>query len=204
MSAWTFFITSLIIIIVPGTGVIYTVSTGLAEGRKAGVIAAFGCTAGIAPHLCASIAFSSLLVRMSGRVFWTIKLAGALYLLYLGAGMLLPGTRIDIGSTKTNDSAGAMIRRGILINLLNPKLTLFFFSFLPQYVSAKSQSYIVEALWYSLAFMLLTFVVFAGYGLLAGAVSSLIMESPKRLMRIQRLFGAVFIAFAIRLGFSSL
>lgn len=204
MSAWTFFITSLIIILIPGTGVIYAISTGLIKGRKASVFAAIGCTAGIVPHLSASIALSSLLMRMNDRVFLVIKLAGMLYLLYLGAGMLFSKTKLDFGNTKMNDNATAIIRHGVLINLLNPKLTLFFFSFLPQYVSVESQSYIGEALWYSLAFMLLTFVVFVGYGVLAGSISSFLTRSPKRLMRIQQLFGIIFVTFAIQLGISSL
>ncbi len=204
MSVWTFIVTSLIIILIPGTGVVFTISTGLTRGRKASVFAAISCTAGIIPHLCASIAFSSLIMRMNDLVFWAIKLAGALYLLYLGAGMLFTKTKFDFGNMKMNDSAVATIRHGILINLLNPKLTLFFFSFLPQYIRAESKSYIGEALCYSLVFMLLTFIVFAGYGILAGSISSFITNCPKRLMRIQKLFGIIFVAFAIQLGISSL
>lgn len=204
MSFWTFIIASLIIILIPGTGAVFTISTGLTRGKKASILAAFSCTMGIVPHLSASIALSSLIMYADDRVFWVIKLAGALYLLYLGLGMLLAKTKIDFGDAKTESSAAATIRQGILINLLNPKLTLFFFSFLPQYISAESNNYIGESLCYSLAFMLLTFVVFAGYGILAGAASSFIVKSPKRLMWIQRAFGIVFIAFAIQLGISSL
>jgi len=204
MSVWSFFVTSLIIILIPGTGVVYTISTGLTKGEKASVLAAISCTAGIIPHLCVSIAFSSLIIRMSDRVFWAIKLAGALYLLYLGAGMLFSKTKLELTNTKPNDNVASTIRHGVLINLLNPKLTLFFFSFLPQYISAESKNYIGEALCYSLLFMLLTFIVFVVYGILAGSISSFIINSPKRLMRIQKLFGITFIAFAIQLGISSL
>lgn len=204
MNTWTFVFSSLIIIVIPGTGVVYTVSNGLTKGRKASILAAIGCTAGIIPHLCASIALSSLLTRMNEQVFGVIKLAGALYLLWLGAGMLFSKSKLEFTGVQANESAIAIIRQGILINLLNPKLTLFFFSFLPQYVSAASKNYVGEAFLYGFSFMLMTFIVFAGYGMLAGLASSLITKSPKRLLRIRQLFGIIFIVFAIQLGISSL
>ena len=204
MSTWTFVITSLIIILIPGTGVIYTISTGIENGKRAGALAAVGCTAGIVPHLCASIALSTLLMKMSTRVFCGMKLAGTGYLLYLGIKMLRSRESLTINNTQKKEVAAAIIFRGIFLNLLNPKLTLFFFSFLPQYVSTESQNYIAEALKYGAAFMLLTLIVFIGYGILAGFVSILIKNYPKRLIRIQQLFGLTFIAFAIHLGASLL
>lgn len=204
MTIWSFFITSFIIVLLPGTGVIYTISTGLAKGKKASILAATGCTLGIIPHLCASIAVSSLLMRINAGIFWGIKLAGALYLLYLGINMLLPARQLKLVGTASGENNRMIIRRGILINLLNPKLTLFFFSFLPQYVRIESPHYALESLGYGLAFMLLTFIIFIGYGALAGSVSTLIMNAPKMLVRIQQLFGLIFIAFAIHLGISSI
>lgn len=204
MNTWTFMITSLIIVLIPGTGVVYTISTGIANGKKAGALAAAGCTAGIVPHLCASIALSSLLMKMSARVFCGMKVAGTIYLLYLGVKMLLSGESLTVNNAQVKERAAAIILRGIFINLLNPKLTLFFFSFLPQYVSTKNQNYTAEALKYGFVFMLLTLTVFVGYGILAGLVSAFIKKCPKKLLRIQQLFGLTFIAFAIHLCVSSL
>lgn len=204
MNTWTFVITSLIIVLIPGTGVIYTISTGIANGKKAGALAAIGCTAGIIPHLCASIALSSLLMKMSARAFCGMKLAGTVYLLYLGVKMLLSRENLTVNNNQKKEKAAAIILRGIFLNLLNPKLTLFFFSFLPQYVSTEIQNYTAEALKYGFAFMFLTLIVFIGYGVLAGLVSTLIKNYPKRLLRIQQLFGLTFIAFAIQLSVSSL
>ena len=203
MNTWTFVITSLIIVLIPGTGVIYTISTGIANGKKAGILAAIGCTAGIVPHFCVSIALSSLLMTMNAQVFCGIKLAGTVYLLYLGVKMLLSRENLTVNNNQIKEKSAAIILRGIFLNLLNPKLTLFFFLFLPQYVSTESQNYTVEALKYGFAFMFLTLIVFIGYGVLAGLVSTLMKNHPKRLLRIQQLFGLTFIAFAAHLGASS-
>ncbi len=204
MNTYTFFITSFIIILSPGTGVIYTISVGISKGKKASILAAFGCTAGIIPHLCLSIALSSLLVKMSSEAFTIMKLLGALYLLYLGVGMMLSKTKLDLESAKAEDSPVPIVRRGILINLLNPKLTLFFFSFLPQYVNSNGMNYIIESLAYGLAFMLLTLLVFIGYGILGGTAKRLIISSPKRMILLQKFFGVIFIIFAVQLALSPL
>lgn len=204
MNTYTFILTSFIIILIPGTGVIFTISTGITKGKKASTIAALGCTAGIIPHLIVSIGLSSLLLKMSEQALFVLKLAGALYLLYLGVGMLLSKTKLDFSKTINQDNTAAIIRSGILINLFNPKLTLFFFSFLPQYISSNSQSYIKESILLGIAFMILTFLVFVIYGILAGSMKGLITKSPKRLQRIQQLFGIIFIAFAINLATCSL
>ncbi|WP_088226787.1 LysE family translocator [Desulfosporosinus sp. FKB] len=204
MSIYTFIVTSLIIILLPGTGVIYTISTGITKGKKASSIAALGCTAGILPHLIISIGFSSLLLRMSEQAFFVVKTAGVLYLLYLGGGMLLSKTKLDFGETIKEDNAVTIVRKAVLINLLNPKLTLFFFSFLPQYLSSNGQSYIRESFLFGVVFMLLTFIVFVGYGILAGSMKTFVAKSPKRLQGINQLFGIIFIVFAIKLAASSL
>lgn len=204
MNTYNFIIASLIIILIPGTGVIYTVSTGLTKSKKASILAALGCTIGIVPHLCMSIALSSLLFEMGELAFEILKMAGALYLVYLGIGMIRSKTKIEFNQQQSQDKVAAIIYRGVFINLLNPKLTLFFFSFLPQYISSSSQSYMQESLLLGGGFMLLTFVVFVCYGILAGLMSGIVSKSPKGLQRIQQLFGSVFIIFAIQLAISSL
>ncbi|WP_024347671.1 LysE family translocator [Lacrimispora indolis] len=202
MNTYTFFITSFIIILIPGTGVIYTISVGVSKGKKASILAAFGCTAGIIPHLCISIALSSLLVKMSSSAFTIIKLLGALYLLYLGVGMMLSKTKLKLENAKLENNPVPIVCRGILINLLNPKLTLFFFSFLPQYVNSNGKNYVIESLTYGLAFMILTLIVFMGYGILGGTAKKLIISSPKRINLLQKFFGIIFIVFAVQLALS--
>lgn len=203
MNTYTFLITSLIIILIPGTGVIYTVSSGISKGRKASIFASLGCTTGIVPHLCISILLSSFLVKMSPKAFLFIKMIGAIYLLYLGLRMLFSKNGLEFGKVLTDEKPTIIIRRGILINLLNPKLTLFFFTFIPQYVSSESQYYVIECLLYGCVFMMLTFVIFIGYGMLAGTAKTLI-NSPNLMNLVQKLFGIIFIVFAIQLSLSPL
>lgn len=203
MSIYTFIISSIIIILLPGTGVVYTVSTGLAKGKRAGVIAAFGCTAGIVPHLFVSVLLSSFILKYGNHIFSVIKVIGALYLIYLGIGMIISKTQLNFENEKTDDKEINIIRHGVLINILNPKLTLFFFSFLPQYVSESSCNYTLYCLLYGLLFMLITFVAFAAYGAFAGAMSKFAIRTPKVLDKIQKLFGIVFIIFAIKLALNS-
>ncbi|WP_459479998.1 LysE family translocator [Clostridium saccharoperbutylacetonicum] len=204
MNTISFFITSFIIILIPGTGVTYTISTGITKGKKDSIFAALGCTLGIGPHLCLSIALSSFLMNMSHNAFFIIKIIGAIYLLYLGIGMIKSKTNFELENNKLGNNAGKLIRRGIFINLLNPKLTLFFFSFLPQYAKSTSDNYLTECLFYGVLFMLITFLVFIGYGLLAGMTNKFFVNSPKRISLIQNVFGAIFMILAVQLSFSSI
>lgn len=170
------------------------------EGRRKSLFAAIGCTLGIVPHLFISIALSSLLMQMSNTVFTVIRLSGAGYLLYLGAGMVFAKNKIDFGQAAFEHSAAAIIWRGILINLLNPKLTLFFFSFLPQYLNSGSKNYMQQSFLLGLVFMLLTLIVFICYGVLAGTAKALFVSSPKRVGTLQNCLGVIFIGFAIKLA----
>ena len=200
MNSYSFFITSLIIILLPGTGVIYTISLGMMEGRLKSIYAAIGCTIGIVPHLCISIALSSFLMQINERVLTVVKYAGVLYLFYLGVGMLLSKENIRFSEKTTENKVLDIIRRGILINLLNPKLTLFFFSFLPQYIHYGRTNYILESAFLGLMFMLLTFIVFVVYGCLAGTVKIWMCKSEKRMSYLRKCFGISFIGFAVRLA----
>lgn len=200
MNTSAFLITSLIIILIPGTGVIYTVSLGMSEGKKKAFFAALGCTAGILPHLCISIVLSSLLMQMDDRVFLAVKYIGVLYLIYLGVGMIFSKGNVQFSEYQAESRASAIIRRWVLINLLNPKLTLFFFSFLPQYVSPDSSNYMIKSSLLGLLFMVLTFIMFIGYGFLAGTANEWLCQSPTRMSFLQKCFGITFIVFAIKLA----
>jgi threonine/homoserine/homoserine lactone efflux protein len=204
MNILSFFISSLIIVLIPGTGVIYTISTGITKGKKASLYAALGCTAGIIPHLCLSIALYSLMLQMGNRVFNIVKIAGALYLLYLGIRMVISKSKLNFEGSQGDLKALAIVRQGILINLLNPKLTVFFFSFLPQYISANYKNYFLQSFMLGLAFMLLTLIVFIGYGILASNAKRFIEKSTHTSSILQKCFGLIFVIFAVQLGFSSI
>ena len=155
----------------------------------------------IIPHLCLSIALSSLLLQMGNRAFSVVKIAGALYLLYLGIGMIARKSKLNFVCSQDELRTLAIVRQGILINLLNPKLTIFFFSFLPQYISTSNKNYFSQCLMLGLAFMLLTLIVFIGYGTLAGSAKKLIEKSPRTTSNLQKGFGFIFLISAIQLGF---
>nr|WP_320023983.1 LysE family translocator [uncultured Acetobacterium sp.] len=199
MITTTFFLASLIVILLPGSGVLYTVSIGLTGSRKDSFFAALGCTLGIIPHLAVAILGLLFIREMNSAAFNLIKWVGACYLLYLGLGMIRSKAGLTANEATTSATPFAIISKAILINLLNPKLTLFLFSYLPQFiVSGKNAT--IQGLQLGLFFMLLTLIVFILYGILAGSFSVFLKQSPKTFLRIQQGFGAIFIVFAVQLA----
>jgi threonine/homoserine/homoserine lactone efflux protein len=197
-----FLLASLVVVLVPGTGVVYTITTGLTLKWKASIVAAIGCTLGIVPHMLAGIFGLSALLNMSAQVFSVLKWAGAIYLLYLAWNMWREAGTLEINKKSTETSAAQIIVKAIAINLLNPKLTLFFFAFLPLFVSKKSPSPTVEMIMLSTVFMGITFIVFALYGILASGISSYLMNSSNAVKRLQKAFAVILATFAVKLALS--
>src|SRR5215467_5699475 len=157
-----FLITSLIVVVSPGTGVLYTLAAGLSRGARASVVAAFGCTLGIVPHMAAAIMGVAALLHTSALAFQTFKFLGVAYLLYMAWSALKERGALSVKEDRGARSAVEVTVTAILINILNPKLSIFFFAFLPQFVSATETHPLARMLELSAAFMLLTFVVFVG------------------------------------------
>lgn len=199
MFSTTFLLTSLIVALIPGTGAIYTVSTGLFRGRRTSIAAAFGCTLGIIPHLLASILGLSLILHMSALAFQGLKFAGAAYLLYLAWATWNERGGLEFRE-RSEAAAGRIIGKAVLLNLLNPKLTLFFLAFLPHFVPSGSASPVSQFLGLSLVFMAVTFLVFAVYGLLASSIRTWVVNSPTALIWLRRSFAAVFAGLSVELG----
>ncbi|MEZ4672006.1 MAG: LysE family translocator [Anaerolineae bacterium] len=197
-----FLLTSLVVVLVPGTGAVYTITTGLTLKSRASLAAAFGCTLGIVPHILASILGLSALLNMSAQIFSLLKLAGAAYLLYLAWNMWREAGAIELNNRNVEARTGKIILKAIAINLLNPKLTLFFFAFLPLFISKNATSPTLEMIVLSAVFMGITFVVFAGYGLLASGLSSYLLKSATAMKRIQRAFALLLATFAVNLALS--
>jgi threonine/homoserine/homoserine lactone efflux protein len=197
-----FLLTSLVVVLVPGTGVIYTVTTGLTHRWRASIAAALGCTMGIIPHLTACILGLSAILHMSAQAFHIIKLVGAAYLLYLAWGMWHDesGFKLDRSIEKVNGLQ--IIVKGILINILNPKLTLFFFAFLPLFISPQAASPTRQMIGLAAIFMGMTLVIFILYGVLASLVSKYLLNSPKSTRRMQRGFALIFAGLAAKLALS--
>lgn len=197
----TFFTTSLLIALSPGPGTMYTISTGLTKGIKKSILAAIGCTIGIIPHLILGVLGAALLGHVRPVIFSLIQFFGAVYLLTIGLRMYQsPQNLASVGQNKNSpDHEWSFITQPVLLNLLNPKLSLFFLSFLPQFVARDSGDTTRQAFILGLVFMVLTLVVFILYGLLASRFHTFIMASAQRLNRIQKTVAIGFIIFAFKL-----
>lgn len=202
MLSVSFLITCLIVVLIPGTGVIFTVSTGLMAGKRASVMAALGCTAGIVPHLLASILGLSALLHTSALAFEALKFAGAAYLLYLAYLTWRDRSAFTMHDTPRTCGAGSLILRGLLLNILNPKLTIFFLAFLPQFVTPGSSAPALQMLVLSSVFMAMTFAVFVVYGLLANVFRRAVIESPRVQSWLRRGFAATFAGLGLNLAFA--
>lgn len=197
-----FLITSLIVIISPGTGVLYTLATGLSRGARASIIAAFGCTLGIVPHMAAAIMGLAALLHASALAFQTLKYLGVAYLLYMAWSALKEKGALRVEPQVGAKSAVQVTTTAILINILNPKLSIFFLAFLPQFINADEMHPLSVMVALSLVFMVLTFVVFVGYGLFAAAIRKHVISRPAVLTWMRRTFAAAFAALGARLAFS--
>jgi threonine/homoserine/homoserine lactone efflux protein len=197
-----FLLTSLIVIASPGTGVLYTLAAGLSRGARASVVAAFACTLGIIPHLAAAVTGLAALLHTSAVAFQTLKYAGVAYLLYMAWRTLQEQGTLRIEKEIAPRSVRQVIVTGILINILNPKLSIFFFAFLPQFVSASEPNALARMCELSAVFMLLTFVVFAGYGVFAASVRNHVISRPRVLTWMRRSFAGAFAALGVKLALS--
>jgi len=195
-----FLVTSLIVVASPGTGVLYTLAAGLSRGSRASAVAAFGCTLGIVPHMAAAVMGSAALLHTSALAFHTLKYLGVAYLLYMAWNALQEQGALRVEQEVGPRSARQVITSAILINILNPKLSIFFFAFLPQFVSAQEAHPLARMLELSAVFMLLTFVVFVGYGLFAAAIRNHVVSRPRVLTWMRRTFAAAFVALGAKLA----
>jgi threonine/homoserine/homoserine lactone efflux protein len=195
-----FLLTSLIVVATPGTGVIYTLAAGLTRGARASVIAAAGCTLGILPHMAGAITGIAALLHTSAVAFGVLKYLGVAYLLYLAGSMLRDKGALAVDAEASPTSARRTITTAILINILNPKLTIFFFAFLPQFVSSDDPHGLWVMIGLSAVFMLITFVVFAFYGVFAAAVRERVISRPQVMTWLRRTFAASFVALSAKLA----
>jgi threonine/homoserine/homoserine lactone efflux protein len=197
-----FLLASLVVVLIPGTGVVYTITTGLTLKWRASLAAAIGCTLGIVPHILASILGVSALLNMSAQVFSLLKWAGSIYLLYLAWNMWREAGTLEIQNKSTETSISKIIIKAIAINLLNPKLTVFFFAFLPLFIASNSSSPTIQMVILSAVFMGITLIVFALYGILASGISAYLANSSKAVKRVQQTFAVILAGFAVQLGLS--
>jgi threonine/homoserine/homoserine lactone efflux protein len=197
-----FLLTSLVIVATPGTGVLYTLAAGLSRGARASVLAAFACTLGIVPHMVAAITGLAALLHTSAVAFQTLKYLGVAYLLWMAWTTFREHGALAVDDDAAPLPARKVLTSGVLLNILNPKLTIFFFAFLPQFVSPGASG-LAQMAWLSAVFMLLTFVIFALYGVFAASVRSHVIARPRVVMWMRRTFAASFVALGAKLAASS-
>lgn len=203
MFSTEFLITSLVVVLIPGTGVIYTVSTGLFLGWRSSIAAALGCTSGIIPHLLACILGLSAILHMSAVAYQVLKYAGVVYLLYLAWSMWCETGVLNFDNSVKKKGAWQIASRGFLINILNPKLSIFFLAFLPQFVTTNAViPPIIQLFFLSGMFMGMTLFIFILYGIAAHRVRAYVVYSPKRILWMQRSFAFVFALLGVKLAMS--
>lgn len=196
-----YLITALIVVLIPGTGVVYTVATGLARGRKASIAAAFGCTLGIVPAILASIVGLAAILHTSALLFQLLKFAGVAYLIYLAWQTLRAKGPLAIDNELPGGKSMAGIARtGMLINVLNPKLSAFFLAFLPQFIDPAAGSVALQMITLSAVFMAMTFAVFIVYGMFASVAGERLLRSETVMTWMRRTVAAAFAGFGVRLA----
>lgn len=197
-----FLVTSLVVVLIPGTGVLYTVATGLFEGKRASLVAAFGCTLGIIPALLASTFGLAAIFHASALAFQVVKYLGVAYLLFMAWQMWKSSSPLSVENKTESATHTAIAIKGFLLNILNPKLSIFFLAFLPQFVTSHAENALVNMLVLGGVFMLITFVIFVVYGFLSGSFSKLILNSQRATTAMQKLFAMSFAGLGLKLAFS--
>jgi threonine/homoserine/homoserine lactone efflux protein len=196
-----FLLTSLVVVLIPGTGVLYTVSSSIGGGWRRGLFAAIGCTLGIVPHILAAMLGLSAIMQAGSVVFEVVRYAGVIYLVFMGFSMIRDAGALPLDDGNASiDPMGPVVWRGILLNVLNPKLTVFFFAFLPQFLDASPGLLDPKLIGLGGIFMLMTLVVFAVYALASAAIRDVVLAAPVARRWIERALGAFLIGFAARLA----
>lgn len=196
-----FLLTALVVVLVPGTGVVYTLALGLGQGKRAALWAALGCTFGIVPHLLAATLGLAAVLHTSALLFNIVKFAGVAYLLWLAYGAVRAGGALAVDPTRTAEAGIKIAKRGALINILNPKLSIFFLALLPPFLSGTAASATSEMILLGAVFMAMTFTVFCIYGLFAASVRDWLLASDRAMAWMNRTFAAVFGGLAVKLAF---
>ncbi len=196
-----FLLTSLVVVLIPGTGVVYTVSSSIGGGSRRGLFAALGCTLGIVPHMLAAMLGLSAVMQAGSVAFEVVRWAGAAYLVFMGASMIRDAGSLPLGGEDAPvEPMGHVVRRAVLLNVLNPKLTVFFFAFLPQFLDTSPGPLDPELIWLGGVFMLMTFAVFAVYAYASAAFRDLVLAAPVARRWAERALGAFLIGFAAKLA----
>lgn len=195
-----FLTVSLLVVASPGTGAAVTIAAGLSRGTRTALVAALGCTLGIVPHMLAAVTGLAALLHASSLAFEAVKFAGVAYLLYIAWMSWREQGVLKIEADGAERTGGQVIRHAVLANLLNPKLSMFFLAFLPQFIAPGDPAPTLEMLRLSAIFMAMTFAVFAVYGAFAARMRERVLGSPTAMAWLRRSFAATFVALGAKLA----
>ena len=198
--SWEFLVTALVVVLIPGTGVVYTLAVAIGQGLRPSLAAALGCTLGIVPHMAASILGLSALLHASAVVFQIVKISGVAYLLWMAWNVWRGRGVLKVESRNAQVSCGKLIRDGVLLNVLNPKLSVFFLAFLPQFVPVDATDAARQMLGLALVFMAMTFAAFAVYGAFAASLRDRVLSKPRAMAWLRGTFAASFALLGLRLA----
>lgn len=197
-----FVVTSIAVILMPGPAMLFVISNGLTRGPKASVAAAFGTTTGVFFHLFCAAFGLAIILKTSAVAFGVVKFAGAAYLIYLAIKTLVSKEQIVNDLSESEKSGNSIFWQGIFINILNPKLSIFFLAFLPQFIEPGLTSTTYQTLILGTIFIAMTIVIFICYGLFASLLRQKVLNSPRILKGIKWCFASVFMALGVRLALS--
>ncbi|HEV6965268.1 LysE family translocator [Roseateles sp.] len=198
-----FLTVSLLVVASPGTGAAVTIATGLSRGARTALVAALGCTLGIVPHMLAAVTGLAALLHASALAFEAVKVAGVAYLLYIAWMTWREQGVLRVEAEGARRSNAEVVRHAVLVNLLNPKLSMFFLAFLPQFIDAAEPAPMRAMLQLSAIFMAMTFAVFAVYGAFAARMREQVLGSPAVMAWLRRGFAATFVALGAKLALTS-
>ena len=196
-----FLAASMAITVAPGPDNLQVLARGISQGRAAGLVAALGFAAGISFHTTLAALGVAALLKSSPVAFEAVKLAGAAYLVWIGI-KAIRSKGLSSAHERPSQPLAVVFRQSVIGNLLNPKVTLFFIVFLPQFVNPHGgQSVMLQMFELGGVFMLQTVAVFSVFGVAAGMIGAYLKRRPKVGVWLDRLAGATFIGLGIRVAF---
>lgn len=193
-----FAVASIVLAFAPGPDNIFVLTQSAMNGPRAGVAVTFGLATGLVVHTAAVVLGLAALIQVSPVAFTVLKVVGAGYLLYLAWGALRAGAE-DLSGENAGLGLMAYYRRGIIMNATNPKVTIFFLAFLPQFVDPALGGTTLQMLTLAFIFFVVTLVVFSSVALVSGKLGAALKRSPGAQRVINRIAGVVFIGLALRL-----
>jgi threonine/homoserine/homoserine lactone efflux protein len=195
--------TAVVVLLLPGPAVLYVVSQSVRQGRPAGIASVLGIHTGTLVQVVAAVLGASWLLLSSALAFSVVKSLGAAYLVYLGVRKLLGrDERLAIAAAPRPRRLARLYYQGVLVNVLNPKLALFFFAFLPQFVDPSRGAVPLQVATFGLMFVLLGLCTDSSYALVAGTVGPWLRGNPRLLRGERYLVGTTFVGLGVAAALS--